>query len=107
LKFSQYRIDIIVTGSIFPSTQTGGMSMTRFLYNDQLWNELQRCSNAKNVCAAVAFIGTGGADLLPLKRRDTLVVDLSLTAVKQGSTDPREIKKFIARGVTVSSIIQK
>jgi hypothetical protein len=62
--------------------------MTRFLYNDQLWNSMQRCSHAKNVCAAVAFIGTGGADLLPLKGGDTLVVDLSLIAVKQGSTDP-------------------
>jgi hypothetical protein len=101
LKFSQYRIDIIVAGSILPSSQAGGMSMTRFLFNDQLWNELQRCSYAKNVCAAVAFIGIGGADLLPLKRGDTLVVNLSLTAVKQESTDPREIKKFMERGISV------
>jgi hypothetical protein len=75
--------------------------MTMFLYNDALWDGLQRCSKEKNVCAAVAYVGTGGTDLLPLKRGDTLVVDLSLPTVKQGSTDPREIKRFVNRGVNV------
>ena len=51
--------------------------------------------------AAIAYVGHGGAKLLPLRRGDRLVVDMSLRTVRAGATDPREIEKFVQRGVTV------
>ncbi|MCX6853793.1 MAG: phospholipase D-like domain-containing protein, partial [Verrucomicrobia bacterium] len=76
--------------------------MTRFLSNDSLWAELNtRVKASKKVKAAVAFVGNGGADLLPLKKGDTLVVNLGLQTVKQGATSPKEIQRLIKRGVQV------
>jgi hypothetical protein len=76
--------------------------MTRFLSNDGLWAELKsRVKTAKRVKAAVAYLGQGGARLLPLKKGDTLVVNLGLQTVKQGATSPEEIQKLINRGVRV------
>jgi len=78
------------------------MGAIRFLSNDSLWSELRaRVKKARSVKAAVAFLGTGGADLLPLKKGDTLVVNLGMPAVKQGSTAPREIRRLQRRGVHV------
>jgi hypothetical protein len=76
--------------------------MTRFLCNDSLWDELTfRVKSSRKVKAAVAFVGNGGADLLPLKKGDTLVVNLGLQTVKQGATSPKEIQRLIKRGVQV------
>jgi len=76
--------------------------MTRFLFNDSLWDELTvRVKSSRKVKAAVAFVGNGGADLLPLKKGDTLVVNLGLQTVKQGATSPKEIQRLIKRGVQV------
>lgn len=78
------------------------MSMTRFVSNDDLWKEIDaRVGHAHHVRAAVAYFGKGGAAYLRLRRRDKLVVDMSFRAVKQGVTDPREIRKLIRRGVEV------
>lgn len=78
------------------------MTQTRFLVNDALWKELQTgVGRAVAVRAAVAYIGQGGAKLLPLKRNDELVVDMSLPTVRQGATDPKEVRKLIRRGVRV------
>jgi hypothetical protein len=77
---------------------------TRFTYNDDLWREIKgRVTKGKRVRAAVAYVGKGGAKLLPLKKGDSLVVDMSLGAVRQGVTDPREIRKLMGRGVRVFS----
>jgi hypothetical protein len=78
--------------------------MSRFLFNEALWDELEnRIPRAKVVRAAVAYIGTGGSALLPLRRGDKLVVDMSLRSVRSGTTDPKEIKKFLREGVSVFS----
>lgn len=75
---------------------------TRFLSNESLWSELRsRVKHAKSVKAAVAFVGAGGADLLPLKRGDTLVVNLGMNTVEQGLTTPKEIQRLLRRGVRV------
>lgn len=77
---------------------------SRFLFRDALWAELEsRVPNAGAVRAAVAYVGSGGSALLPLRRGDTLVVDMSLRAVRSGVTDPNEIKKYLRRGVNVYS----
>jgi hypothetical protein len=78
------------------------MSVTRFLSNDSLWSELrERLKAAKSCKVAVAFLGTGGADLLPLKKGDALVVDLGIETVRQGLTSPKEVQRLIRRGVRV------
>jgi hypothetical protein len=58
---------------------------------------------SKRNFVAVAYVGAGATKLLPLKKGDLLVANVSLAAVKQGQTDPREIKKYIAKGVEVHS----
>ena len=59
----------------------------RFLSNESLWREIkQRVAKAKRVYAAVAYLGTDGSNLLPLKKGHKLVVDMSLDAVRQGAT---------------------
>lgn len=78
------------------------MSPDRFLVNQSLWSELQALTQRRGrVRAAVAYFGAGGAKLLPLKPGDELLTDMSLRTVRQGATDPREIRKLIRRGVRV------
>ena len=77
---------------------------TRFVSNNELWNEIHNhVSKAKHVRAAIAYLGQKGADLLHLTKGNKLVVDMSLGAVSQGVTDPREIRKLMNRGVKVFS----
>jgi hypothetical protein len=78
------------------------MTGTVFLDRDRYWKEIKsRVPVATTVMAAIAYFGKGGADYLPLRSGDRLVVDLSRGAVKQGVSDPREIKRLIERGVEV------
>ena len=78
------------------------MATTRFLSNTSLWREIEaRARDGKRVQAAVAYFGTGGADLLPLKKGDTLLADMSLGTVSRGETNPREIRRLMRRGVRV------
>ncbi|MEI7837864.1 MAG: hypothetical protein WCK05_15795 [Planctomycetota bacterium] len=78
------------------------MQGTRFLSNETLWAALRATAGqAKTVQAAIAFVGMGGAKLLPLKRGDTLLVDMSLGTVKRGGTDPKAVRTPMRRGVQV------
>ncbi len=78
------------------------MSKINFLVSEDIWQTLPEIiKSARRVDAAIAYFGHDGAKLLPLKRGDRLVVDMSLATVKAGSTNPYEIEKLIARGVTV------
>lgn len=75
---------------------------TRFLTSEPLWNEIRsRVRRAKRARVAVAYFGTGGSKLLPLRRGHKLVVDLSIAAVSQGVTNPHEILTLQRRGVEV------
>jgi hypothetical protein len=78
------------------------MSAVTFLSNKQLWQTLTtKVKSARHVAAAIAYIGQGGAKLLPLRRGARLVVDMSRGTVRAGATDPREIEKLMRRGVDV------
>ena len=78
------------------------MSVTTFLVNEALWKEINlRVKSAKSVHAAVAYFTQ--AKLLPLKKGDRLVVNLSPQTLKAGSTDPSELEKLVRRGVRVFS----
>lgn len=77
---------------------------SRFLFNESLWSELtERVAKAKRTFAAVAYLGAGASKLVRLKKGDKLVVDMSLKAVRSGTTDPREVKKLLDKGVEVFS----
>jgi hypothetical protein len=78
------------------------VSTTTFLSNDTLWQALAaRIKGARHVDAAIAFFGQGGATLLPLRKGDRFIVDMSVATVRGGGTDPREVEKLIRRGVQV------
>lgn len=80
------------------------MPTTRFVSNEFLWNELTALvRKARSVDAAIAYVGSGGSQLLPLKSGDRLVVDLSLGTVRAGSTDPSQIEMLLNRGVRIFS----
>jgi hypothetical protein len=74
--------------------------VTTFLSSEILWQILTDTVKAANhVDAAIAYLGQGGAKLLPLRRGHRLVVDMSPPTVRSGGTDPREVEKLIRRGV--------
>jgi hypothetical protein len=77
---------------------------SRFIANGELWDALRdHVAKTQGVRAAVAYFGQNGAKLLPLKKGDTIIVDVSLGAVRQGVTDPRALKTLMQRGVAVSA----
>lgn len=78
--------------------------MVQFL-GGAVWPEISRAAKrAKRRAAAVAYIGRKASKLLPLKRGDVLIANVTLEAVKYGQTDPSEILKLIKRGVEVHSV---
>lgn len=80
------------------------MSKINFLINEDIWKTIPRIIKAsKHTDVVVAYLGTDGSQLLPLKKGDRLVVDMSIATVKAGATNPHEIEKLIKRGVKVFS----
>lgn len=76
------------------------MTRTTFLSNEALWQTMvSRVRGARHVDAAIAYFGQGGAKLLPLRRGDRLIVDMSPPTVRAGGTDPREVEELMQRGV--------
>src|ERR1035438_6354826 len=80
------------------------MHSTHFLANEYLWlNISDLVNNSRPIDAAIAYFGTDGARLLPLRKNDCLVVDMSPATVKAGGTNPHAIEKLLNRGVRVFS----
>lgn len=80
------------------------LSKISFLTNEDIWKTIPEIIKAsKRTGVAVAYLGTDGAKLLPLKKGDRLIVDMSPATVKAGATNPFEIEKLIKRGVKVFS----
>ncbi len=78
------------------------MSKISFLTNEDIWETIpEMIKTSKHSDVAVAFLGIDGAKLLPLKKGDRLIVDMSPATVKAGATNPFEIEKFIKRDVKV------
>lgn len=75
---------------------------SRFVANRELWNALrEHVRKGKGVHAAIAYFGKNGAKLFPLKAGDTIVADVSLGAVRQGVTNPSELRILMKRGVAI------
>jgi hypothetical protein len=76
---------------------------TQFLQSD-LWNKVTAlATRAKRRYVAVAYLGKGATELLPLNQGDVLVVDMSLSAVRAGQTNPAEVLEYLKRGVEIHS----
>jgi len=69
---------------------------------DNLWPTITRLARkSKRKYVAVAYFGHGANRILPLSKGDSLLVDMSIDAVKSGQTDPNEIEKYFKKGVDV------
>jgi len=78
------------------------LSKINFLTNEDIWKTIPEIiKTSKHANVAVAYLGTDGSKLLPLKKGDTLVIDMSIATVKAGATNPHEVDKLIKRGVKV------
>ncbi len=55
------------------------------------------------VIAAVAYVGSGGPEVLPLKRGDGLICDASTAAVAAGSTSVAALRQYLQAGVEIYS----
>lgn len=72
------------------------------LLTDEVWSTITKLAKkAKRGDVAVAYLGTGAHQRLPLRRGSTLVIDAGEGRVKCGITDPSEIRYYIDRGVKV------
>jgi hypothetical protein len=71
-----------------------------------VWGALSRAArrSKKPAYVAVAYFGKGAADLLCLPAKSRLVVDASEAAVKQGQTNPAELRRMLRRKVAVYSV---
>lgn len=77
---------------------------TTLVINEDLWRSAKGLiRRGKRLHAAIAYFGQKGSTLLPFRKGDQLVVDLSIPSVRAGRSDPREIEKLIRRGVSVFS----
>jgi hypothetical protein len=75
-----------------------------FLSNEDIWKTIPKIIKiSKHTDAAVAYLGSDGSKLLPLKKGDRLIVDMSIATVKAGATNPREVEKLMKRGIQVFS----
>jgi hypothetical protein len=67
-----------------------------------VWPEITRlASRSAHRRAAVAYIGKGGFDLLPMSDGNLLVVDCTPASARAGATYPAEITRFLNAGVAV------
>lgn len=77
---------------------------TRFIAARDVWRVVtETVRQSKRTLAAIAYLGRGGGKMLPLRKGDTLVVDMSLGTVAHGATDPHEVAKLMRKGVLVCS----
>jgi hypothetical protein len=76
--------------------------MTTTFLQSELWDKIGNLAKrAKRKHIAVAYLGSGACDLIPLHKGDTLVLDMSLSTVKSGQTNPFEVGKYLRAGVSV------
>ena len=65
------------------------------ILKDNLWNALTRLTeDSKHTDVAVAYLGKGATKLLPLRKGDSLVIDMSQGVVAGGQTNPFEVEKY-------------
>lgn len=74
------------------------------LLGENVWKTITKCARkSRHRYVAVSYLGRGAHKLLPLRKGDSLVVDMSESTVKAGLTDPNEVGKYLAKNVEVYS----
>ena len=74
------------------------------LVTENIWPQIsQSARESGNSHVAVAYLGKGAFDQLPLTAGSVLVVDASEASVVSGSTNPFEILRYLDSGVKVFS----
>jgi hypothetical protein len=75
------------------------------LLTTDVWKEIsQAAANSKEPAhVAVAYFWQQGAQLLPLSKGSSLVVDASLVTVAQGATSPAALERLRQKGVDIYS----
>ncbi len=76
------------------------------LVTSNIWRLITKTvkSHPSKSMVAVAYFGQQAANMLPLKKSSTLLVDASEKAVKSGQTCPAELLKLYYKGVKVYSL---
>lgn len=78
------------------------MGETRWVDGPAIWRAIEDVAGsagAKHL--AVAYVGRGAFDVVPLGAGDVLVADISAARAKDGSVDPDEIRRFVRAGCRV------
>lgn len=76
------------------------------LVTTNVWNEITAAAKntQKPSHVAVAYFGSKGPSLLPLLKGSTLVADVSIPTVTQGSTSPAALNQLRKAGVDIYSV---
>lgn len=68
----------------------------------EVWPEIRAlATKGRQNKVAVAFVSKGARNLLPLKRGDTIVIDMSIERVRSGATNPFAVEEYYKNGVSV------
>lgn len=73
----------------------------RFLERSRVLDTIRGHAQDKRVLAAVAYVGEGAAELVPVKAGDTVVVNGSRNAVASGATSARVLRTWFENDVHV------
>jgi hypothetical protein len=66
--------------------------------------KLTKSSKSRRVLAAVSFLGRGATTQFPLKSGDLLILRFDQTTVRSGLVDPKEVGKYLKKGVEVHAV---
>jgi hypothetical protein len=85
---------------------TGVNYVTNAFLRQDIWPEITGAvkTSSQRCYVAVAYFGHGASGRLPLPKGSFLVVNASEAAVASGQTCPEELKKTLARGISVYSV---
>lgn len=74
------------------------------LITGRVWKEITLRAKLTQQRSTVAVAYFSSAELLPLKRGSTLVIDMSERAVRSGQTNPSEVIILLRKGIDVYSV---
>ncbi|MFZ2241227.1 MAG: phospholipase D family protein [Gordonia amarae] len=82
-----------------------GNERTVRMISGRVWDEItELLGGARQITAAVAYVGENAADQLPLRSGSSIIVDASAKAVAQGSTAPKTLLTWKDAGAVIYSL---
>jgi len=82
-----------------------GNERTVRMISGRVWDEITGLlGGSRQITAAVAYIGDGATEQLPLRSGSSIIVDASTKAVAQGSTAPSALLAWKDSGVVIYSL---